>query len=108
VDLGPPDTTQQYSAGAPGPSTTTREVVLAPHAVIRLTKLKRVRSGIRVCARTIGGSVPSARIRSGGRSRLAALGSRTRCFVLRADRAHTVQITGRDTFGHRVRASRRI
>jgi S-formylglutathione hydrolase FrmB len=108
VDLGPPDATQQYTAGAPEPVTATREVVLAPHAVITISRLERVRSGIRVCARVIGGRVPKARIVNGGRSRVAALGSRTRCYTLRTHRVGTVQIKGRDAFGHLTRASRRI
>jgi len=106
VDLGPPDTTQQDTAGAPAPRTTTREVALAPHAVIRISRLGRVRSGIRVCARAIGGTFSKARIRSGGRSRIAALGAKTRCYTLRTRRPGPVQITGRDAFGHPARTSR--
>jgi S-formylglutathione hydrolase FrmB len=108
LDLGPPDTTQQYTAGASEPAAVTREVVLAPHAVIEITRVKRVKRGVRVCARAIGGRVPKARIRTGRRSRTASLGAKSRCYTLRAARPGPVRITGRDAFGHHARASRRV
>ena len=86
VDLGAPDTTQQYTPGAPAPADRAREVVLAPHAVLRLT-----RRGPRVCARSIGGPV---------RTRRGTFTARTRCFRS----PHGVTLRGRDRFGHRVRA----
>jgi S-formylglutathione hydrolase FrmB len=108
VDLGPPDTTQQYAPGAPEPATRTREVVLAPHAVIRITRVKRVKRGVTICARAIGGRIAKARIRAGRHSRTTSLGRRSHCYTLRAAHPRSVRITGRDAFGHRARASRRV
>ena len=102
VDLGAAHTVQQYTQGA---STTfaSRRVSLAPHAVVRITKVTRVKRGVRVCARAIGGDVPRARITAGGRSVDARIGIRTTCHVVRvASRAATVSIRGRDRFGHPV------
>ena len=106
VDLGPPNATQQYSPGAPAPVTATREVVLAPHAVVQIRRVTRTRRGVRVCVRAIGGELPRARISSGRRSRVVAIGARTRCHVLVRARARAVTVRGRDRFGHPVRASR--
>ena len=108
VDLGAAHTVQQYSQGA---STTfdSRQVSLAPHAVVRITRVRRVRRGVRVCARAIGGEVPRASITAGGRRARAALGAEARCHVLRVRRApRRVTIRGRDAFGHLVEATARL
>ena len=108
LDLGAPNTTQQFTAGSAPPKTTTKSVALAPHAVIRISRAERVLRGVRVCARAIGGEIRRARITSGGRSRVAAIGAGTRCRRLRTARPGAVRIRGRDRFGHRVRASKTL
>jgi hypothetical protein len=107
VDLGPPNATQQYTAGAGDPVTATKEVVLAPHAVVRIGRVTRTRRGVRVCVRALGGELPRARIRAGRRSRVVAIGARTRCVLVRGVRRGTVKVSGRDGYGHRVRAVKR-
>jgi S-formylglutathione hydrolase FrmB len=105
VDLGAAHTVQQYTRGA-GTSFESGRVALAPHAVVRITKVLRVKRGVRVCARAIGGDVPSARITAGGRSVAARIGAKTSCHVLRARYSPaTVSIRGRDRFGHPVGAT---
>ena len=108
VDLGPANATQQYTAGAPAPATATKAVAFAPHAVVRLGRVGRVRGGIRVCARVVGGEVARARISAGRRSRVVALGAQTRCATLRGARRGTIRVSGRDAYGHVVRASKRF
>jgi hypothetical protein len=105
VDLGGAHAVQQYTQGA---STTfeSRRVSLAPHAVVRITKVTRVKRGVRVCARVIGGEVRRARIAAGGRRLGARIGAKTSCHVLRVrDSPATVTIRGRDRFGHPVGAT---
>jgi S-formylglutathione hydrolase FrmB len=105
VDLGAAHTVQQYTQGT-SPTFESRHVALAPHAVVRITKVRRVKRGLRVCARAVGGAVPRARIRAGGLSVGARIGARTRCHVLRVrHRPATVTIRGRDRFGHLVKAT---
>jgi S-formylglutathione hydrolase FrmB len=107
VDLGAPHTVQQYTQGAP--TFESRRVSLAPHAVVRITKARRVKRRVRVCARVIGGEVPRARITVGGRRVRARLGAKTRCRVLRVRRRpRTVAIRGRDRFGHLVKARAKV
>jgi S-formylglutathione hydrolase FrmB len=107
VDLGPPNETQQYTAGAGDPATVTKAVAFAPHAVVRIGRVTRTKRGLRVCARVLGGEVRRARIAIGGRSRVVALGARKRCRTVPGARRGTVRISGRDGFGHRVRSSKR-
>ena len=98
VDLGPAHTVQQYTSGG-ATEFGRRSVALAPHAVIRITKVRRDR----LCARALGGTV-RARVR-GVRMLLAA---KPRCRRVRGlRRGAPVTIRGRDAFGHRVKASRR-
>ena len=106
VDLGPPNTAQQYT---PGATTTVRSrtVTLRPHAVLRV-RATRTRRGVRVCARAIGGEVPDARIRGGRAGRRVAIGATTRCRILATRRATKVTIRGTDRFGHAVRATARV
>jgi S-formylglutathione hydrolase FrmB len=105
VDLGAADTDQQYTPAAKT-NVQSRKVALAPHAVVRITKVALVERGVRVCARAIGGEVPRARITAGGRSALARIGAKTSCHVLRIrHRAPTVTVRGRDRFGHPVKAT---
>ncbi len=105
VDLGAAHTVQQYTQGAMT-MFTQRKVALAPHAIVRITKLTRVRRGVRVCARALGGAVPRARVRARHQVRRIRVGARTRCHVLRG--RGTVTIRGRDRFGHRVMAKRSL
>jgi pimeloyl-ACP methyl ester carboxylesterase len=107
VDLGVAHTTQQYTPGASTNFESSR-VALAPHAVVRITRVTRAGRGVRVCARAIGGEAPRARITAGGRSVRAGIGAKTSCHVLRVrHRPATVTIQGRDRFGHPVRATKR-
>jgi S-formylglutathione hydrolase FrmB len=108
VDLGPANTNQQFTPSA-NTTVASRQVSLAPHAVVRITKVTRVKRGVRVCARAIGGEVPSARITAGGRSVNAGIGATTSCHVVRIrHRPRTVGIRGRDGFGHRVAATAHV
>jgi S-formylglutathione hydrolase FrmB len=103
VDLGPAHRVQQYANGA-ATTFVTRKVAFAPHAVVRVASARRVRAGVRVCVRAIGGSVRRARISSGGRTIRVDIGGRTRCRVVRSRRSTRVTVSGRDRFGHAVRA----
>ncbi|WP_205696860.1 alpha/beta hydrolase family protein [Conexibacter sp. SYSU D00693] len=108
-DLGRPHRVQQFRAGWEG-SFVTRQASLQPHALLRLSGVRRVRGGgLRMCARALGGTVPRARIVAGGRSVIASVGETRRCFVLRsAGRAGRVSASGRDGYGHIARAVRRL
>lgn len=104
VDLGPAHTIQQYT---PGAATTfkKRRVSFAPHALVRITRVKRTGPDLRVCARAVGGVVPRARLRAGRASVKLKIGAKTTCRTVRLrGRASKVTITGRDRFGHAVRA----
>jgi S-formylglutathione hydrolase FrmB len=104
VNLGAAHTVQQYTPGASS-TVAKRRVSLAPHAVIRISKAKRVRRGIRVCARVIGGNLPRARIRAGRRVVKTKLGPKKTCRLLRLHtKPRRVTIRGKDRFGHRVAA----
>ena len=99
VDLGAPNTVQQFTSGAATP-VEQATVALAPHAVVRISE-----RGARVCVRARGGIVRNLRIRRGGRRRaIARLGSKRRCVRLPGTAAITVR--GRDGFGHSVRGSK--
>lgn len=107
LDLGPADTTQQYTPGAVT-TPTARRAALAPHAVVRILRALRVRRGVRVCARALGGDVPGALIRVGARHRRVTLRARARCVTIAgAHGSGPVTIRGRDRFGHPVRARAR-
>ncbi len=97
IDLGAAHTVQQYTSG--GAAEFARAAVLfAPHAVVRITKVRRGR----VCARALGGTV-RARIR-GVRF---VLGAKPRCRRLAGLRPGApITIRGRDAFGHRVKVTR--
>jgi S-formylglutathione hydrolase FrmB len=105
VDLGAVHTVQQYTQGASATSES-RRVALAPHTVVRITKVTRVKRRLRVCARAIGGEVPRARITASGRTVSARIGAKTSCHLLRVRHTPaTVTIRGRDRFGHLVRTT---
>ncbi|HET9102701.1 MAG TPA: alpha/beta hydrolase family protein [Solirubrobacteraceae bacterium] len=118
VDLGAPDAGQQYTSGV-ATVTRSRAVSFAPYAVTRITRIRTGRHGLTVCARAIGGSI-RARMRvlaAGHRAALAltraVLTARTGCRRLRigrppSSRRVTLQITGRDAFGHRSTVRRRL
>ncbi|MBN8867146.1 MAG: prolyl oligopeptidase family serine peptidase [Solirubrobacterales bacterium] len=104
VDLGPAHTVQQYTSDTE-PRFRTKTLKLAPHALLRITVARRVRRGARICLRAIGGSVPRARIRVGRSGARLAVGAKARCRTLRLRRpARVVTVTGRDAFGHAVKA----
>jgi hypothetical protein len=108
VDLGPAHTVQQYT---PGAATTmkSRRVSFAPHAVLRIVSAERTRGRVRVCLRSIGGAVPRALVEVRGGSARTRIGARPTCVSLRADgRPRLMTVSGRDSFGHRVRAIARI
>ncbi len=67
ADLGPAHQIQQFT---PGEATTfkTKRIDLAPHALVRITKVKRVKRGLRVCVKAIGGTVRKARLKAGKRT----------------------------------------
>jgi hypothetical protein len=104
ADLGAPHTVQQYTPGA-STSAAIKRVALAPHAIVRITNVTRVGRGLRVCARSIGGDVPRARITAGGPGVVVRVGAKTKCHRLALRRLRTVTVRGRDAFGHAVRAT---
>lgn len=107
VDLGPAHTGQQYTLEG-ATSFNSRKVTLKPHAVLRITRIKRTKRGIRVCVRAVGGTVPKARIKAGKRSVKVRIGAKAKCVTLRAARkTRAVTIQGKDTFGHEVKARSR-
>jgi S-formylglutathione hydrolase FrmB len=106
ADLGAAHTAQQYTPGA-NTALESRHVSLAPHAIVRITQVRRVRRGMRVCARAIGGEVRRARITVGARTLRATISAKTSCHVLNVrSRRATVTIRGRDRFGHPILAPR--
>ncbi len=104
VDLGTADTTQQYTEGA-RVSARTGKVALAPHAVIRLTKVTRTRRGLRACVRALGGTVAQARLAAGRARRTLAIDASARCVTLASRGASRITVRGRDGFGHAVSAT---
>ena len=78
-----------------------------PFVTSPVSNPRRPSRGLRICARSVGGVVPRARIAAGARSVVTRLGARRRCRVLRV-RASVVRITGRDRFGHEVAAERAV
>ena len=72
---------------------------------MRITKVTRVGRGLRVCVRSIGGDVPRARITAGGPGVVVKLGATTKCHRLALRRLRTVTVSGRDAYGHAVRAA---
>lgn len=108
VDLGRAHTVQQYT---PGAATTTRRrtVTLNPHAVIRLTRSTWRAGRLTVCARTIGGSVSRAKIKAAGQAVSVDLSEAATCGTLPVrPRPERVNISGKDHFGHLVKASFRL
>jgi S-formylglutathione hydrolase FrmB len=106
VDLGPANTTQQYTDGATT-TVTARKVALDQHAVVRLTNVHRTRRGLRFCVRALGGDIPRAAAAAGSARRRLAIGARTRCYTLPTHRASRVTVRGRDRFDHAVTATAR-
>jgi S-formylglutathione hydrolase FrmB len=103
VNLGRAHETQQYTPGAVT-EMTRRTVKLKPHAEIRISRAEWASRRLRLCAQSIGGSVPRPRI-AGGLKLRRAITPAPRCFKLRFDRRpERVVILGRDRFGHPVRA----
>ncbi len=108
VDLGPAHTGQQYTPDG-ATSFNGKKVTLRPHALLRITKVKRIKRGVRVCVRAIGGTVPKARIKAGKRSAKVKVGAKVKCVkLLTARKTRTVTVRGKDTFGHPVNAKSRI
>ena len=108
ADLGTPHTVQQFTPGASS-TFVKKKFTLAPHAVFRFKKVKRTKRGVRVCARVLGGTVARARIRAGKRVVKVGLGSKPKCRTLKVRRKPArVTIRGRDTFGHTVKASKKL
>jgi S-formylglutathione hydrolase FrmB len=118
VELGAPDTQQQDTPGAITKQIR-RTVTLAPYAVIDILRITSSRRSLRLCARTIGGTI-AARLRlfgAGGRTAARighlTLRSDTVCRALRWTRrltgtTATLLITGEDRFGHLISDRRTI
>ena len=105
VDLGPAHKIQQYRPGA-ATKFKTVTVTLSPHAVIKILSARQRASGVRVCARTLGGPVPVAKVKAGKKAVKTKLTSSPRCPVLRTrEKPGKVIVEGRDTHGHIVRAT---
>lgn len=108
VDLGPAHTVQQFRPEA-AETLVTRKVTFKPHALITGMKAKRVRKGIRVCARTLGGNVPKAKFKVGKRSIQLKLKAKQTCRAVKTKRIpKRLTIQGRDRFGHAVKASVKV
>jgi S-formylglutathione hydrolase FrmB len=105
VELGPAHTAQQFTPGA-ARNMRSRRVSFEPHAVIRIVQARYRTGRLRVCARSIGGGVPVARIRARGAAARMRIGTRVGCSSIRVTgKPARITITGRDRFGHPVRAS---
>jgi S-formylglutathione hydrolase FrmB len=110
VDLGPAHTIQQFTPGA-ADTFKSRRVDLAPHALVRITKVKRVKRGLRVCVKATGGTVRKARLRAGKRMIRLNIGAAKRCRTLRLgkrQRPRAVTVRGKDGYGHAVKAKAAI
>ena len=116
VDLGAPDTDQQYTPGATT-NVMTQSVSLEPHAVVRITRIRATRHRVRVCAKALGGTVIGRMRLAAGHKRAAkrakvTLTAKVTCRSLRRrhpklDRAK-LRITGQDEFAHPVSRSRKV
>lgn len=108
VDLGKAHTVQQYTAGADD-KFVTRQVSFKPHAILQVTKAKRVGRSARICIRAIGGVVPKTKIKVGKLTTTMKATATARCRNLKVPaRPKSVRVTGRDTYGHPVSASRKF
>ena len=108
VDLGPAHTVQQYTPGAPT-TMKSRRVTFEPNAVVRILRAERTRGRLRICVRSIGGVVPRAKVEVRGESVRTRIGPGATCLTLPVSgRSGKVTVSGRDRFGHPVRASARI
>lgn len=108
LDLGAPHLVQQFRPGASN-QFQRATVTFKPHAVIRITRAKRLRSGARVCVKAVGGVVPKAKIRLGKRQATMKVTGKTRCRNLKAPgRPRLVRVAGKDTYGHPVKSSRKV
>jgi S-formylglutathione hydrolase FrmB len=104
VDLGPAHETQQYRLGA---ATTFKKatVELRPHALVKITQAKRVKRGVKVCFRSVGGTLPNAQIKAGKRKVKVKVTAKAKCRTLKLrGKPRSVTIAGRDTFGHFAKA----
>jgi S-formylglutathione hydrolase FrmB len=108
IDLGRAHTDQQYTLGADD-SFEAATARFKPHALIRILKAKRVKRGVRVCAKTIGGVVPRARIKVGKRTIRMKLTERKSCRNVKVrKRPKKVTAKGSDTYGHPARSGRKV
>lgn len=108
VSLGPAHTVQQYR---PGAATTfeSATVRLKPHALISIQSARRKPAGVRVCARSLGGTVPAATFKAGQKSMRVKLTGSTRCSLIRSrQKPKKITVRGRDSFGHPVSATARV
>lgn len=108
VNLAAPHTVQQYRVGAPE-QFLTGQVTFKPHAVIQILKAKRLRGGVRVCARTLGGVIPRALVKAGKAGLRVRLTGKASCRNLKSrTKPARVSVRGRDTYGHLIASSRKI
>jgi len=118
VGLGAPNAAQQYTAGVTT-AENRRTVTLAPHALIKTSRIRATRRGVRICARALSGPVTAharivdARGRALARRAKLTLAAKTACRTLRWTRRPraakaTLLITGNDRFGHPVSSRRTI
>jgi S-formylglutathione hydrolase FrmB len=105
VELGPAHRIQQFTPGA-AQGIRSRRVSFRPHAVIRIIQAEFRSGRLRVCARSIGGGVPVARVQARGSVARMRIGARTTCRSFRVKgRPARITISGRDRFGHPVRVT---
>lgn len=104
VDLGPAHKVQQYEIGA-SENFKRATVELAPHALVKITKAKRVRRGVRVCFRSIGGTLPKATLKAGKRKARVKVAAKAKCRTLKLrGKPRSVTLSGRDSYGHFAKA----
>lgn len=104
VDLGPAHQVQQYRPGA-AQTFKARTVALKPHALVKLVKAKRVRRGVRVCFRSVGGTLPKAGLKLGKRKVTVKVTEKKKCRTVRLKgKPRFAVLSGRDTYGHFAKA----
>jgi S-formylglutathione hydrolase FrmB len=116
VDLGAPNATQQYVAGAKT-AQRTRTVTFRPYAHVGPPQVRATKRSVRVCATATGGTVTGrVRVSAGGRAlardaRIALSGTRACRTLTRTSAGRTratVVVDGRDRYGHAVTARRAV
>ncbi len=118
VDLGAPNSQQQYTPGATT-TETSRAVSFEPHARVKVSRVRASARRLRVCAYAVGGAVTArmhvvdAEDRVATRPTESTVRSKPSCRALRWDgrprgAKGALLITGEDQLGHAVSSRRNV